>query len=97
MSKETYTESKVCEYIEDFENWFAIKIKRRGWPDRLIIGPGPTIFFIEFKQVKKSERELQAYIHSLLRLLGIKVYVCKTIPAGKKIFRRHFQAATVSD
>lgn len=90
--KETYCESKVCEYIEGFADWYAIKLrKRNGWPDRLIVGPGPTIYFIEFKKPGELPRELQDFIHGLLRKIGLKVYVCKTIAAGKKIFRKHFE------
>lgn len=92
--KESYTEATVCEYIETFEDWYAVKLlKRRGWPDRLILGPGPTVYFIEFKRVGKDAEKLQRFVHKLLRKLGLKVYVCKTVKAGKKIFRRHFQAA----
>ena len=89
MSKETYRESKVCAYIEAHENWYAVKLlKRSGWPDRLVIGPGPTVYFIEFKVPGEKPNELQAFVHKLLRRIGLKVYVCKTIEAGKESVRR---------
>lgn len=89
--KETYCESTVCEWIECHCDWYAIKLlKRIGWPDRLILGPGPTIYFIEFKKPGEPPDPMQKHVHKFLRAIGLKVYVCETIEGGKEIFRRNF-------
>ena len=47
-----------------------------GWPDRLILCPGPHTFFIEFKRSKNHEPEKkQLHKHKLLRAMGYTVYV----------------------
>lgn len=89
--KETYCESTVCEWIELHDGWFAVKLlKRVGWPDRCVLGPGPTVYMIEFKKPGEAPEPIQLHVHKLLRKIGLKVYVCETIEAGKEIFRRHF-------
>jgi hypothetical protein len=89
-SKESYVESTFCAWVECHEGWYALKLlKRVGWPDRFIVGPG-AFYFIEFKKPGEKPEPIQKHVHKLLRKIGLKVYVCETIEAGKEIFRRNF-------
>jgi len=96
-SKEAYVEDQFCAWVESIQDWAAIKIRRRGWPDRLIIGPGPTVFFIEFKRVGGKTKKLQDFIHIWLQKIGLPVYVCYTIETAKEIFCRHFHTEKIPD
>lgn len=50
-----------------------------GWPDQMFIMPGGVVFFIEFKRPVGGRFETrQLFKHKMLRLLGFKVYVCRT-------------------
>ena len=89
--KETYIESTFCEWVECHEGWHALKLlKRVGWPDRLIIGPGATAYFIEFKRPGEEPELIQEFIHDILKKLGFEIYVCEAIEQAKEIFRRNF-------
>lgn len=90
---ETAHEKSYVLWIDRYVFWQAIKIYKRGWPDRLVIGPGPVIFWIEFKRnVNTDLRKLQEHIKEYLEKLGFKVYVCRSAEAAKKITTKHFQS-----
>lgn len=89
---ETSHEKSYMRWLDRFVYWKAIKINRRGWPDRLVIGPGPTTFFIEFKRdIDEDLRKLQRYIGNLLIRMGFNVYVCRSAKEAKEVTRKHFQ------
>ena len=46
-----------------------------GVPDRLILLPGGRIFFAETKDLGKTPKRRQKYVHSRLRELGFTVFV----------------------
>lgn len=47
-----------------------------GWPDRMIILPGRSIFFVETKRPTGGVlRTRQRRVHEMLRQLGVRVYV----------------------
>lgn len=49
---------------------------RRGFPDRMIIwGPNGNFMFIEWKRPGKKPGEIQKFVHSQLRKLGVEVRV----------------------
>lgn len=51
---------------------------RRGFPDRLCVLPGGVVFFVELKRPKGGRvAPLQSTWHTLLRALGVPVYLCK--------------------
>lgn len=87
---EKHIEKNFVDWIEEFyTEWYAIKINKRGWPDRLILGPGPTVFFIEFKLPGEEPRRMQVYVFGMLRKLGFKVYVCESTEEAESIVRSH--------
>ena len=56
----------------------ALKRVCPGWtgvPDRLILLPGGRIFFAETKDLGKTPKRRQKYVHSRLRELGFTVFV----------------------
>jgi hypothetical protein len=57
---------------------------RRGWPDRLFLDYGGRAVFIEFKRIDEDARELQTYIHKLLRKRGFEIYVCHTFESARE-------------
>ncbi len=88
---ETSHEKGYMRWLDTYVYWEAIKIYRRGWPDRLVIGPGPTTFFIEFKRNANEDlRKLQKHIRKLLTNLGFNVYVCRSTKEAKEVTRKHF-------
>ncbi len=60
-----------------------------GVPDRILLLPGGTIFFVELKAPGKKERKRQGYVQAVLRGLGFKVY--SSVDSEEKI------AAIVND
>lgn len=78
-------------WLDTYAQWEGIKIYRRGWPDRLVIGPGPVLFFIEFKRDADEDlRKLQIYIRNFLITLGFAVYVCRSAEEAKQETRKYF-------
>lgn len=61
----------------------------RGWPDRLIVLPGGSVVFIEFKTAKGKLSELQAYRISQLRDYGQNVYVCRSWQEAVEACQNH--------
>lgn len=50
-----------------------------GLPDRLILGPNRTVYFIEFKNARRSVvSAAQEYWHGIIKKLGFGLYVIKT-------------------
>lgn len=90
---ETSHEKGYMRWLDNYVFWIAIKIYRRGWPDRLVLGPGAIAFFIEFKRDKDHDlRKLQNFWREYLTKLGFKVYVCRSTTEAKKVTRKYFQS-----
>jgi hypothetical protein len=88
---ETSHETGFVKWLDTYAQWEAIKIYRRGWPDRLVIGPGPVVFFIEFKRdVNEDLRKLQKHVREFLITIGFNVYVCRSAKEAKERTRKHF-------
>lgn len=89
---ETSHEKAFMLWLDTYALWEGIKIYRKGWPDRLVIGPKRVTFFIEFKRDQKEDlRALQEFIRDHLITLGFKVYVCRSAEEAKAKVRRHFR------
>ncbi len=90
---ETAHEKGYMRWLNTYADWRAIKLYRRGWPDRLVLGPSRTIFFIEFKRdVSEDLRKLQKHFREFLNSLGYKVYVCRSTEEAKEETRKYFYA-----
>lgn len=61
--------------------WKFVSPGRAGVPDRILIGEGGSVIFIEFKQQGKKTRPLQKRIHDELRARGHTVLVIDSLDA----------------
>ena len=89
---EVHIENNFVEFVEEgYGDWHCKKVKKfgRGWPDRILIGPKATVYFIEFKQPGEDPTKVQLYIHNLLRKLGFDVHVCHSTEEAERIFRTY--------
>lgn len=69
------------------------KVGRRGWPDRLILGPQKTVFFMEFKRIDETLRPLQIFVRSIIESFGLSVYECKTVKEALDACEKEIKAA----
>jgi len=70
-------EVRCCKLARD-HGAIAVKLNvesRRGWPDRMILGPKGRMFFVEFKRPGEKPRKLQEFIHKGLYAMGYDVYI----------------------
>jgi len=56
-----------------------------GFPDRLLMRPGGTCAFIEFKRPGEHPTKIQAYWHKRLRGMGFEVHVIRSLHAFKAV------------
>lgn len=87
---EVNAERNYTDYVKR-HGYEAIKIDRRGYPDRLTLLDYGYCFLIEFKRDKKTftkrkGEKLQAYTHDQLRSREIHVYLCDTVYQAITIF-----------
>ncbi len=74
-------EKSVETYLRDrvkAAGGLALKLVCPGWtgvPDRLILLPGSRIFFAETKDLGRTPKRRQRYVHGRLRELGFQVFV----------------------
>lgn len=57
-----------------------------GVPDRIVLLPEGRITFVEVKAPGKKPRNVQLYVHELLRALGFRVLVLDSIEQIKEVF-----------
>ena len=89
---ESSVENPVVRYAED-KGVTSIKLKcpgARGKPDRLFLGEGGKIVFIEFKRPGEKPSKLQRWWHRHLRSLGFDVRVADSKEEGKEIIDEVF-------
>ena len=88
---ETSHEKAYVKWLDKYVLWEAIKIHRRGWPDRLVIGPKAVTFWIEFKRDDKEDLRLtQDDVRVHLIEMGFYVYVCRSAAEAKEVTRKRF-------
>lgn len=70
-------ERKCVVYAEEMCSFLSIKLDnaKRGWPDRLFLGPGKQMFLVEFKRPGEGPTKKQIAVHAMLGVLGFKVWV----------------------
>jgi len=84
---EKQIEAAVVEYART-KGFLAHKFtspNRAAVPDRLLIHPSGTVFFIEFKRAGKVPTPAQAREHGRLRAHNVAVYVVDDIVEGKAL------------
>lgn len=94
---ETSSENQFVDWVKD-EGFEAIKLYRRGWPDRLVVLVHGYCFYIEFKRDnkkfgKRKGEKLQNHIHKKLRDRGFHVYLVDSSHEAKAIFEYELENA----
>ena len=90
MHSESKIEGDCRDYAKE-QGCFLLKLIPAffvGIPDRMLIGPGKTIYFIEFKKFGKEPTKRQDFVHKLLRDLGFSVYVIDNYENFKEILKK---------
>ena len=75
--RESKIEAVACARAEA-QGWTAIKVGKNGWPDRVFIGHGLTVW-IEFKVGDNGLTALQARRHKTIKERGGIVETCWTV------------------
>lgn len=58
---------------------------KRSHPDRMFLGPGEKVLFIEFKREGEEPTPLQLHLHQQWAKLGHKVWVVDNVQQGKDL------------
>lgn len=86
-------EQDTCDYAKETYEVICIKLNlmgNKGLPDRLFLGKGAKILFIEFKKPGEEPRKLQVWWHKLLKRYGFNVSVVDSKEKGKEEINKIF-------
>lgn len=61
-----------------------------GYPDRIVILPGKSVFWVELKSKGKKLRPLQELRHKELRAIGQRVYTCDSTKSVDNVIEKEF-------
>lgn len=89
--RESDIEGAVCRYARarGLRAYKFTSPNRRSVPDRIFLGSGPLVFFIEFKRPGEKPTSAQAREIAQLRDDGFDVYVVDNIEEGKALVHHH--------
>lgn len=91
-------DARIVKYAKD-KGLIAIKLSMLGMfgfaglPDRMFLGPGRIIFFIEMKAPGQTRTPLQLEWGKRLEEFGFNVYECDDIGYGKAIIDHEIRPA----
>ena len=92
MKQQFQRESKIerkCKLLAQSQGWFQVKIEKcsvRGFPDRLFIRNGKTMY-VEFKNEVGRLSDEQIRIIEQIREHGADVYVISSLEEANAIFK----------
>lgn len=95
-------DGKIVDYAKKTYGALVLKLTMlgrygiAGLPDRLFLGRGRVIFFIEMKKPGGKTSKIQDYMHQLLVGFGFNVYVVDDVEVGKAIVDKEFQDARLA-
>lgn len=81
---------KSCNALAEKRGLIGLKLAgggSNGKPDRVFLGRGMTIFFVEFKQAGEKARTLQQWWHKRLARAGFGAYVVDSIEQFHEVLR----------
>ena len=88
--KEVFIENKFVKYVNDDGGETIKLIKKKGWPDRIVLPPVPMgILWIEFKRPKFSAKKIQEHVHKKLKELGHVIAVCHSYEQAVEIYEEY--------
>lgn len=93
--RESSVEVAAVDKLQDNDGIYCIKIYKRGWPDRLVLGWGIDPYFMEFKSPVGDLRKLQQYWRAMLQRVGFKVYKVDDVDYALKIYKKHVEDKAV--
>jgi hypothetical protein len=99
MMLEKEIEKIVCDYAKTkgYEVYKFSSPNRVGVPDRMFIGPGQQLFFIEFKAPGKRPTAVQNREAKKIALCGFKVWLIDNPDDGKALIDQRVEMAGVME
>lgn len=88
---ESSIERAACEAARA-DGWLPIKAGQNGWPDRVFLKDGVTVW-IEFKRHDGRVSRIQAWQHMEIEAHGGRVGVCRSAEETMRLLRRHYAEA----
>ncbi len=94
---ESEVEGEFVEWLAgNYGCYFAIKlVKNRGFPDRIVVGPGRFILFMEFKRPgapkKRRGEKLQRHFQKLIEGFGFPYAKVDTKAGAIRAFRNEIR------
>lgn len=86
---ESRDERVFCKYVERRTGIPAIKVHRRGWPDRLVPLGGGRFIWIEFKRRSGGVvSKIQNGVKRKLERRGERIYVCRSAKEAKEVYEK---------
>lgn len=86
MQKEINIEQASVKYARENGGMLIKQTSLIGLPDRLLICPGGSMVFIEFKDPKGKTSKIQDYMIKKLNNLGVPTFICKSREDFIKIY-----------
>jgi hypothetical protein len=82
--KESFVERK-CGRLAKQAGCILLKMRIKGWPDRILIAPNGRVAFIEFKREDGELEPLQRYHLRLLRTMKFQAEECDNVELFERI------------
>lgn len=83
---ESAIEADACQRARD-DGWLVMKAGENGWPDRVFLKDGVTVW-IEFKTAVGKVRHIQRHRHLQIDEHGGTVFTCRTAEAAMSALRQ---------
>ena len=86
-----------CDNLALRWGWIPKKLDKndRSWPDKMYLGPGASIFFVEFKRRGETARRQQVERLLALRKLSFPVYLIDQYCDFEVVFHAHLGCGPV--
>ena len=80
-------EKAVCAYArsQGLDTYKFVSPSHMGVPDRMFVGPGEHVFFIEFKREGQQPTPVQMREIAKLKRKNFRVYVVDNVELGKTV------------
>ena len=91
--KEKEIRDKACKWLEDEHGAICLKLellRRKGFPDVLVLLPDQVMWFIEFKLPGNTPTKIQSKTHDQLIDLGFVVDVLHSVDEVRRTFDQRF-------
>ena len=76
-----FTKGKACTAFK------LTILGRKGWPDRMVLGPNKLVMFVEFKKKGKTLSGAQTSIRLIIEKYGFAYHVCDEIGQAEAMLK----------